>query len=107
MSDTVLQLQQPLKEGAIRSVNFFNGRLLTSKDLTREQQARREADWRAGLASGDGVAFGLEVERDVALDQPDSPVVRVKAGLAVNRKGQTLRLAIQHLPDSAIGFPLA
>lgn len=92
MNDTVLQLQQPVKEGAIRSVNFFNGRLLTSKDLTREQQARREADWRAGLALGEGVASGLEVERDVALDQPDSPVVRVKAGLAINRKGQTLRL---------------
>jgi hypothetical protein len=92
MSDTVLQLQQPLKEGAIRSVNFFNGRLLTSKDLTREQQARREADWRTGLAIGDGVAFGLEVARDVTLDQPAAPVVRVKAGLAVNRKGQTLRL---------------
>src|SRR4051812_38063043 len=92
MSDTVLQLQQPLKEGAIRSVNFFNGRLLTSKDLTREQQARREADWRSGLAVGDGVAFGLEVARDGTLDQAQAPVVRVKAGLAVNRKGQTLRL---------------
>lgn len=92
MADTVLQLQQPLKEGAIRSVNFFNGRLLTSKDLTREQQARREADWRVGLAVGDGVAFGLEVDPDVTLDEPQAPVVRVKAGLAVNRKGQTLRL---------------
>jgi hypothetical protein len=92
MSDTVLQLQQPLTEGAIRSVNFFNGRLLTSKDLTREQQARREADWRTGLALGDGVAFGLDVERDVPLDAPSTPVVRVKAGLALNRKGQTLRL---------------
>jgi hypothetical protein len=92
MSDTVLQLQQPLKEGAIRSVNFFNGRLLTSKDLTREQQARREADWRNGLAIGDGVAFGLEVARDATLDQAQAPVVRVKAGLALNRKGQSLRL---------------
>lgn len=92
MSDTVLQLQQPLKEGAIRSVNFFNGRLLTSKDLTREQQARREADWRTGLAIGDGVAFGLEVSPDGTLNKPNEPVVRVTAGLALNRKGQTLRV---------------
>jgi len=42
----VLQLQQPLKDGGIRSVNFFNGRLLSGKDLSREQQARREADAR-------------------------------------------------------------
>jgi hypothetical protein len=87
----VVQLQQPVKEGGIRSVNFFNGRLLTGKDLSREQAARREADWRTGLAVGDGVAFGLEVERD-ANDRLATPVVRIKAGLAVNRKGQTLRL---------------
>ena len=90
--DDLLQLQQPLKEGGIRNVNFFNGRLLTGKDLTREQLARREADARQGLAIGDGVALGLEVGRDVDLDSPASPVLRVKAGLAVNRAGQTLRL---------------
>ena len=39
----VLQLQQPLTDGGIRSVNFFNGRLLSGKDLSREQAARREA----------------------------------------------------------------
>ena len=42
----VLQLQEPLKEGGIRAVNFFNGRLLTAQDLSREQTARREADAR-------------------------------------------------------------
>jgi hypothetical protein len=88
----VLRLQEPLKEGAIRSVNFFNGRLLTSKDLTREQQARREADWRNGLALGDGVAFGLDVSPDSTPGSAPSSVVRVSAGLAVNRRGQSLRL---------------
>lgn len=92
MSDDVLQLEQPLNEGGIRSVNFFNGRLLAGRDLSREQAARREADRRVGLAVGDGVAFGLEVERDRELDQPSAPIVRVRAGLAVNRTGQTLRL---------------
>lgn len=92
MAKDVLQLQQPLKDGGIRSVNFFNGRLLSGKDLSREQAARREADARLGLALGDGVAFGLEAARDAELDKPDSPVLRVKAGLAVNRLGQTLRL---------------
>src|SRR6266853_2097409 len=90
--DDILQLQQPLKDGGIRSVNFFNGRLLTSKDLTREQAARREADWRLGLAIGDGVAFGLEVAADPVQNKPGAPVVQVKCGLAINRKGQTLRL---------------
>jgi hypothetical protein len=90
--DDLLQLQQPLKEGGIRNVNFFNGRLLTSKDLTREQVARREADARLGLAIGDGVAFGLEAARDGDFDTPAVPVLRIKAGLAVNRAGQTLLL---------------
>ena len=89
----VLQLQQPLTDGAIRTVNFFNGRLLSAKDLTREQTARREADARLGRAIGDGVAYGLEVARDAGLDTAAAPVLRVKAGLAVNRAGRTLRLA--------------
>ncbi|UXH79170.1 hypothetical protein [Roseateles amylovorans] len=94
MSGDALQLEEPLKDGGIRSVNFFNGRLLTSKDLSREQQARRDWDARLGLAIGDGVAFGLEAARDADLDAPLAPVLRVKAGLAVNRAGQTLRLGM-------------
>ncbi|MGC2775399.1 MAG: hypothetical protein WA418_07130 [Bradyrhizobium sp.] len=90
--DDLLQLQQPLKEGGIRSVNFFNGRLLAGKDLSREQTARREADWRLGLALGQGVAFGLQVEFDAQLSKATLPVARVKAGLAFNRRGQALRL---------------
>jgi hypothetical protein len=89
---SVFQLQQPLKDGGIRSVNFFNGRLLSGKDLSREQAARRDADARLGLAIGDGVAFGLEAVRDIDLDKPAAPVLRIRAGLAVNRQGQTLRL---------------
>jgi hypothetical protein len=89
---SVLQLQQPLKEGGIRSVNFFNGRLLAGKDLSREQAARREADARLGLAIGDGVAFGLDAAVDTALSEPAAPVLRIARGLAVNRRGQTLRL---------------
>ena len=90
--DDVVQLEQPLKEGGIRSVNFFNGRLLASRDLSREQAARREADWRLGLALGDGVAFGLEVRRDGGLSEEGAPVLRIGSGVAVNRKGQLLRL---------------
>jgi hypothetical protein len=91
-ADDVLQLEQPLKEGGIRSVNFFNGRLLASRDLQREQEARREADWRLGLAVGDGVAFGLGVAADTGLSAGTAPVLRIGSGLAVNRRGQTLRL---------------
>ena len=91
-SDDVLQLQQPLTAGGIRNVNFFNGRLLTSKDLTREQEARREADARLGLALGEGVAQGLEVAEDKRTGRPAGTYVSVNAGVAINRAGQVLRL---------------
>jgi hypothetical protein len=88
--DELLQLEQPLKDGGIRNVNFFNGRLLTSKDLTREQAARTQADARLGLALGEGVAYGLEVKPDSSLDVP---ALRITPGLAVNRQGQALCLS--------------
>lgn len=91
--ESIAQLQQPLTDGGIRNVNFFNGRLLTGKDMGREQAARREADARLGRALGEGVASGLEAARDPLHDRADAPVLRVKAGLAVNRVGQTLCLA--------------
>ncbi|MER0169347.1 MAG: hypothetical protein DU489_01790 [Nitrosomonas sp.] len=91
-SDSILQLLEPVTdESSIRSVNFFNGRLLTSKDFTREQDARHEADMRLGLALGEGVVFGLQIEND-GNPKTDQPVVKVKAGLAINGKGQALRL---------------
>lgn len=90
--DDVLQLQQPLTAGGIRNVNFFNGRLLTSKDLTREQEARREADARLGLALGEGVAQGLEVAEEKSAGRPAGTYVSVNAGVAINRAGQVLRL---------------
>lgn len=89
--DSQISLQQPILNGGIRSINFFNGRLLSARDLTREQSAHREADRRLGQAVGDGIAYGLEVS--VANDSTrESPVVSVEAGLAVNRIGQTLKL---------------
>ena len=42
MSDKI-KLQQPIINGSLRSTNFFNGRLVTGADMSREQTARREA----------------------------------------------------------------
>jgi hypothetical protein len=84
-------LQTPITDGAIRSINFFNGRLLSARDLTLEQSANREADRRLGKAIGDGIAHGLEATKPVNFKK-ESPTVSVDAGLAINRLGQTLML---------------
>jgi len=90
--DSQISLQQPILDGGIRSINFFNGRLLSARDLTREQSANREADRRLGQAAGEGIAYGLEVSKSLASTQ-QSPVVTVESGLAINRLGQTLMLS--------------
>jgi hypothetical protein len=88
------QLQQPiLDDDAIRSINFFNGRLLTARDLTREQLANRNVDKRLGQAIGEGIAYGFEVSKSrLPQSSTSSPMLTVTAGLAINRRGQTLKL---------------
>lgn len=90
---TIEQLLQPVFGGGIRSVNFFNGRVLTGEDLSDEQEAQRQARRLLGRASGDGVAYGFEVSEAPESSASDSPVITVEPGVAVNRAGQALRLA--------------
>lgn len=88
-----LALEQPVPDGGIESVNFFNGRLLTGGDMAREQRARRGADARLGEALGDGIAFGLDVSALPPDDEDPLASIRVQPGLAVSRTGRLLRLA--------------
>jgi hypothetical protein len=92
MSAGTVTADEPVVEGGIRSVNFFNGRLLTGEDLTREQMANEVARLRLGRALGTGVVSGLEVSASPASSNA-RPVVRVEAGSAVNREGRVLQLA--------------
>jgi hypothetical protein len=78
--------------GDIRSVNFFNGRLLAGEDLSAEQQAQRAERLLLGRALGDGVSYGLEVYEDAARSAHAQPVVSVEPGLAISRNGMTLSL---------------
>lgn len=93
MTSDFLTLQQPVGEGGIESVNFFNGRLLTGGDMGREQVARRRADARLGEALGDGIAFGLEVGSRPPDDKDPLASIEIQPGLAINRTGACLRLA--------------
>jgi hypothetical protein len=86
------QLTEAITDDGIFSPNFFNGRLLSGEDLTREQGANRAARLRLGQAVGAGVAYGLEVATPAGVDTRVTPSVRVEAGMAVNARGETLLL---------------
>ncbi|WP_213982417.1 hypothetical protein [Sphingomonas sp. dw_22] len=92
MPTDVLQLDEPVVADAIRTVNFFNGRLLTGGDLGREQQARRGALARLGSALGDGVAHGLDISPASNVAPGNPPAITVQPGLAINRNGTALGL---------------
>ena len=86
------QLYKTIESDAdIRSVHFFNGRLLSAEDLSQEQNANRDPRLRLGQALGDGIAYGLEV-RETPGSPPLAAQVTITRGLAVNRGGQTLQL---------------
>ncbi|MFE2879320.1 hypothetical protein ACFXG6_25435 [Streptomyces roseus] len=75
----------------VRMVNFFNGRLLTAADLRREQDANQRLRDRLGLAVGEGVVTGFEVSLPLAAGS-GTPVLKVSAGVAVNRWGRAVEL---------------
>lgn len=80
-----------ITENTIRSINFFNGRLLSGEDLNQEKAANRDGRKQLGRAIGDGVAHGLEVK--VLDESAKAPVLGISPGLAVNRRGRALALA--------------
>jgi hypothetical protein len=94
--NTNYSLTEAIPDSELRHINFFNGRLLTGGDLEDEQSAQHAHSRHLGMAIGDGVAFGLRVTR-ADPSPPDSPMVFVTKGLAVNRAGQTLRLECDQL----------
>lgn len=88
------QLLEPITDSGIRNANFFNGRLLTAEDLSAVLDASRAQRRQLGLGIGEGVIHGLEVEL-TNTSTVAQPVVRVSGGLAVNRRGQAVSLALQ------------
>lgn len=89
----VQNLFTPILDDGLRTINFFNGRLLSGEDLSDEQAANRDLMKRLGQVAGNGIAYGLQVQRagnDV--NTAANPAVTIRRGLAVNRLGRTLYL---------------
>jgi hypothetical protein len=102
---TTQMIDAPVLSGsALRSINFFNGRLLTGDDLRSEQAVQLARSQQFGRALGDGVAHGLEVSATAGA-QPQTPVVTVARGQAVNRSGLVLELTSSVDVSLARGAP--
>lgn len=95
MAETIVrkELREAFLDQGIQDINFFNGRLLTAKDLVTLQDASRRRDHQLGQAVGEGIVSGLEVRLVADGSDGKAPVVAVAKGLAVNRLGQVLSLA--------------
>src|SRR5437870_10806148 len=90
---SVIRLDTPFTDGGIHATYFFNGRILSREDMKREQDHEKAIHERLGLADGDGIVRGFEVEaKAIGGSSIGDPVVTVHAGLAVNRLGQTVAL---------------
>lgn len=93
-----------------RSINFFNGRLLSGEDLTTEQMTNRVAHGLLGQAIGDGVVYGLEVQEG-ASSTLQVPTLAITRGLAINKNGASLlldtdtELALVRPPTATNGSP--
>jgi len=83
----------PILNDRTRAPYFFNGRLLTGEAMTDEQRAQHVAHEILAHGVGDGVAYGLQVAPSHDFNTVDRPVVTVKAGAAVSKRGDLLLLA--------------
>src|SRR4051812_19265615 len=91
-------LRSPITDGQVRTVNFFNGRLLSAEDMTAERSAAAEMLNRLGRAVGDGIVEGLNVSLAAsggAGSNAIASVLTVEAGAAVSPRGQTLALPVR------------
>ncbi|MEO6092093.1 MAG: hypothetical protein ABIT04_09820 [Novosphingobium sp.] len=107
MTETFLALNQPAAAGGVEQVRFFNGRLLSGGDLTREQAASRAREALTGMAIGTGVVSGFDVAQSLSDKAEAGAVVTVSAGLAIAPDGTILHLpGDQRLQLTRAGTPL-
>jgi hypothetical protein len=86
----VRQLSELIVDDDLKFIKYFNGRLLSGEDLSREQAAHREAGRRRGLAVGYGIVEGLEVT--IPNRSRQGAMVQVAKGMAINRHGHIVTL---------------
>ncbi|MFG6428537.1 hypothetical protein [Roseateles sp. LYH14W] len=91
------RLNQVIAVGGEPRSAFFNGRMLSAEDLTREQAARDDAEARLARLVGCGVAEGLTVTGGTG------SVLHISAGLGVTPSGAVIDIGNLDLDLSSAG----
>lgn len=90
-------LLEPVIESGIKNTNFFEGRLLSAKDLSEQETANRIHRQQLGRTLGHGVVEGLEVSVENTGANGQHPVVRIKKGFALTLEGEVVELALNYV----------
>lgn len=86
-------LKTPIPNSATLSIQYFNGRIVSAEDLNAQLTSDRTTRALIGEAAGSGIVRGFEVSEAPGVRSAAAPVLLVKAGLAINRRGHPLLLA--------------
>lgn len=88
----IRELDEAILEPDFPFIHYFNGRILSGEDLSREQLSNRESRRRLARSIGSGVVQGLEVSLLTRQANGEKPSLRIKQGLAIARDGNLLNL---------------
>lgn len=89
------ELLSPVLTG-IKNINYFEGRLLSARDLSEQELANLSYRRQLGRVLGPGVVGGLKVIVTGKGAGDTAPVVTITAGTAVNLDGDILELTQDH-----------
>lgn len=90
-------LLEPIIESGIKNTNYFEGRLLSGKDLTEQEQANKQHRQQLGKILGHGVVNGLEVSLEKKGAGAEDPIVRINNGMAITLEGDVVELPINYV----------
>jgi len=90
-------LLEPITENGIKNTNFFEGRLLSGKDLSEQEVANKIHRQQLGKVLGHGVVEGLQVGVENVGVGADDPLVRIKQGMAITLDGDIVELPLDYI----------
>ncbi|MFT5085136.1 MAG: hypothetical protein ACI9Y1_003194, partial [Lentisphaeria bacterium] len=90
-------LLEPVIENGIKNTNYFEGRLLSGRDLSEQEAANKRHRQQLGLILGHGVVEGLQVIIESNGAAGTDPIVRVEKGMALTLDGDIVELPLDYV----------